>query len=63
MGKQKRADRFVVGYPGRGNVIYGKPVGMCLSYVEPMLLREAQRSLREDTEDAGAVIYELVEKK
>lgn len=56
----KRRDRFVVGFPGEGNSIYGRDVAAAASFIEPMERLEAQRMITDGMESEGAVLYELV---
>ena len=64
-----RKDRYVVGYSGAGNVVYGKyHTGVVKSdrqpfedYAQPMTAKQAQRALKELMKDGK--VFKLVEVK
>lgn len=63
----KRARRFVAGYSGDGQIVYGKlaflgesaKAGDLRDYCEPMTRAEARRALKQ-LQAARTTIYELV---
>ncbi len=60
----KRPDRFVVGFPGEGNVVYGQDNEEGDSrYVLPLKLSEAKAMLADLYDSEMANIYELVKRK
>lgn len=62
--RSKRRHRFVVGYSGDGNCIYGAvPVpdaSECRGYTNPLTLNQAQRRIKTGAFTATVRIFELV---
>jgi hypothetical protein len=60
-----RADRFLVGYRSRGNVVFGRDTAVALDWdgfldaAQPMTWLQAKRYLRDHMPLKGAVIFEL----